>query len=69
MKGLLRSSVALRQSARNPLLNFIGDGTPSDPSQTPGGTSGQPGGDGKPTDGGGFNPGAVFNGPATTIIR
>ena len=27
------------------------------------------GGDGKPTDGGGFNPGAVFNGPATTIIR
>jgi hypothetical protein len=68
MKGLLRTSVALRQSQRNPLLNFIGDGTPSQPPQQPTGGTDQPA---DPTGGkgGGFNPGAVFGGPATTIIQ
>lgn len=68
MKGLLRTSVALRQSKINPLQNFIGDGTPSPPPQNPAGSTDQPS---DPTDGkgGGFNPGDVSGGPATTIIQ
>lgn len=54
-------------------FDFKGNGTPNDASQVPGGAADQPGsnsdGSGKPSDGSGFNPGTVFNGPATTVIQ
>lgn len=66
MKGISRTSVGLGQSQRNPLLVFAGDGTPNTTPPPPSGGTDQPVG---PTggSGGGFNPGDVFGGPATTV--
>jgi hypothetical protein len=66
-------SPARKQSVRRLVesFDFKGNGTPNDASQVPSGTTDQPGGNsndgGKPLDGSGFNPGAVFSGPATVL--
>lgn len=70
-------SPARKQSVRKHKVagfDFKGNGTPNDTPQQPAGGTGQPadpsGGKSDPGGGkGGFNPGAVFNGPATVLIQ
>ena len=72
-------SPARKQSVRKHKVagfDFKGDGTPNDTPQQPAGSTDQPadpsGGTSDPSGGkggNGFNPGAVFNGPATVLIQ